>query len=59
MAQSRFPIGDLEPSTLYNIRVQAYNNAGSTVAEYAFETLSVHGGKFLKFLVKFLEPTKT
>ena len=51
MAQSRFPIGDLEPSTLYNIRVQAYNNAGSTVAEYAFETLSVHGGKSSKLKI--------
>jgi hypothetical protein len=44
--QSRFLIGDLEPATVYNVRIQAYNNAGSTVAEYAFETLSVSGGEF-------------
>lgn len=44
-AQARFPIGDLEPSTVYNLRVQTHNNAGSTVAEYVFETLNMAGGK--------------
>lgn len=43
-SQARFPIGDLESSTVYSLRVQAHNNAGSTVAEYTFETLNVAGG---------------
>jgi Down syndrome cell adhesion molecule len=46
VSQTRFPIGDLEPSTAYNIRVQAHNNAGSTVAEYTFETLNQAGGEW-------------
>lgn len=45
VSQARFPIGDLEPSSAYNIRVQAHNNAGSTIAEYTFETLNMAGGK--------------
>lgn len=44
-SQARFPIGDLEPSTMYNLRVQAHNNAGSTVAEFSFETFNIAGGK--------------
>ncbi|CRK99030.1 CLUMA_CG011985, isoform A [Clunio marinus] len=43
VSQARFPIGDLEPSTAYNIRIHAYNNAGSTIAEYTFETLNMAG----------------
>jgi hypothetical protein len=49
-SQARFPIGDLEPSTVYNLRVQAHNNAGSTIAEYTFETFSIAGGKILRKL---------
>lgn len=45
VSQARFPIGDLEPSTAYNIRVQAHNNAGSTIAEYTFETMNMAGGE--------------
>lgn len=44
VSQARFSIGDLEPSTVYNVRVQAHNNAGSTVAEYTFESLNMAGG---------------
>lgn len=44
-SQARFPIGDLEPSTVYSLRVQAHNNAGSTVAEYTFESLNIAGGE--------------
>ncbi|XP_076760113.1 cell adhesion molecule Dscam2 isoform X3 [Xylocopa sonorina] len=41
--QSRFPIMDLEGGTKYELRVTAYNNAGSTQAEYLFNTLSPTG----------------
>jgi hypothetical protein len=51
-AQARFPIGDLEPTTVYNLRVQAHNNAGSTVAEYAFETLNMAGGYIEKLFIQ-------
>ncbi|XP_023290163.1 Down syndrome cell adhesion molecule-like protein Dscam2 [Orussus abietinus] len=41
--QSRFPIVDLESGASYELRVTAYNNAGSTQAEYLFSTLSPNG----------------
>ncbi|OAD61171.1 Down syndrome cell adhesion molecule-like protein Dscam2 [Eufriesea mexicana] len=41
--QSRFSIVDLESGTKYELRVTAYNNAGSTQAEYLFTTLSPTG----------------
>lgn len=44
--QARFPISDLEPATAYNLRLTAHNNAGSTIAEYFFETLNLGGSKF-------------
>lgn len=39
--QIRFLISDLEPAGAYNLRVTAYNNAGATISEYFFETLSL------------------
>ncbi|XP_048510955.1 Down syndrome cell adhesion molecule-like protein Dscam2 isoform X2 [Athalia rosae] len=42
---SRFSIVDLESGANYNLRLTAYNNAGSTQAEYLFATLSHNGGK--------------
>lgn len=45
--QSRFPIVDLESGTSYELRVTAYNNAGSTQAEYLFSTLSPNGNNRL------------
>lgn len=41
--QSRFPIVNLESGTSYELRVTAYNNAGSTQAEYLFSTTSPSG----------------
>ena len=43
-AKSRFFVPDLEPSTVYNLRITAHNNAGSTIVEYNFETLNINGG---------------
>lgn len=45
--QSKFPIMDLESGTSYELRVTAYNNAGSTQAEYLFSTLSSNGNNHL------------
>lgn len=42
-AKSRFSIPDLEPATVYNLRITAHNNAGATIAAYIFETLNVNG----------------
>uniref|UniRef100_A0A1B0GIB4 Down syndrome cell adhesion molecule-like protein Dscam2 n=2 Tax=Lutzomyia longipalpis TaxID=7200 RepID=A0A1B0GIB4_LUTLO len=41
--QMRYTIADLEPSLSYDLRVTAHNNAGTTVSEYSFETLSITG----------------
>lgn len=50
-----FVVLDLEPATWYNLRVTAHNNAGFTVAEYEFATLTITGGKsFRAFLTAFL-----
>ncbi|XP_034948781.1 Down syndrome cell adhesion molecule-like protein Dscam2 isoform X2 [Chelonus insularis] len=38
--QSRFPIVNLESGSSYELRVTAYNNAGSTQVEYLFSTMS-------------------
>lgn len=38
---------DLESGTSYELRVTAYNNAGSTQAEYLFSTLSSNGNNRL------------
>lgn len=36
--QQKFPIVNLDTGTSYELRVTAYNNAGSTQAEYLFST---------------------
>nr|XP_050851568.1 cell adhesion molecule Dscam2-like isoform X6 [Vespula vulgaris] len=41
--QLRYTVPDLESGTNYELRVTAYNNAGSTQAEYLFTTLSQSG----------------
>ncbi|XP_043500517.1 Down syndrome cell adhesion molecule-like protein Dscam2 isoform X1 [Polistes fuscatus] len=41
--QLRYTINNLESGTNYELRVTAYNNAGSTQAEYLFSTLSQNG----------------
>ncbi|XP_070503177.1 cell adhesion molecule Dscam1 isoform X23 [Chironomus tepperi] len=38
-----FVVLDLEPASWYMLRVTAHNNAGFTVAEYEFATLTVNG----------------
>ena len=35
----------MNPATWYNLKVTAHNNAGFSVAEYEFATLTVTGGK--------------
>nr|XP_040576477.1 Down syndrome cell adhesion molecule-like protein Dscam2 isoform X20 [Lepeophtheirus salmonis] len=43
-AGGNFVVLDLNPATWYNLRVTAHNNAGFSVAEYEFATLTVKGG---------------
>ena len=40
-----FVVLDLDPANWYHLRVTAHNNAGFSVAEYEFATLTVTGGK--------------
>lgn len=40
---NEFVILDLIPATWYHIRINAYNSAGSTEAEYKIATLTVYG----------------
>lgn len=42
-AKSRYSVSDLEPATVYNLRITAHNNAGSTIAAYIFKTLTENG----------------
>lgn len=42
-AKSRYSVTDLEPATVYNLRITSHNNAGSTIAAYIFKTLTVNG----------------
>ena len=44
-AGGNFVVLDLNPATWYNLKVTAHNNAGFSVAEYEFATLTVRGGK--------------
>ena len=44
-AGGNFVVLDLNPSSWYNLKVTAHNNAGFSVAEYEFATLTVRGGK--------------
>ena len=53
-AGGNFVVLDLNPATWYNLKVTAHNNAGFSVAEYEFATLTVTGGKSRSFLVIFL-----
>ena len=46
-----FVVLDLNPATWYNLRVTAHNNAGFSIAEYEFATLTATGGKAMLILV--------
>lgn len=45
-----FVVLDLDPANWYHLRVTAHNNAGFSVAEYEFATLTVTGGKIMLLL---------
>lgn len=40
----RFIISNLQTSTLYQLKVEAHNSAGSTTADFSFVTLTINGG---------------
>lgn len=46
--QRRYTVAGLLPSTLYQLKIEAHNVAGSTSAEYNFVTLTKDGGWFNK-----------
>jgi len=39
-----FVVLDLDPASWYHLRVTAHNNAGFSVAEYEFASLTLSGG---------------
>ncbi|CRL00266.1 CLUMA_CG013539, isoform A [Clunio marinus] len=41
--QRRFTISSLKPSTLYQLKIEAHNVAGSTTQDFTFVTLTIHG----------------
>lgn len=43
--QRRFTVTNLAPSSVYQLKVEAYNVAGSNQAEFTFVTLTRDGGK--------------
>lgn len=61
--QRRFSISSLKPSTLYQLKMEAHNVAGSTTQDFTFVTLTKDGGKIyakvicrnLLFRIKFAD----
>lgn len=47
--QKRFTIQGLNPTSLYQIKIEAHNIAGSSMAEFTFITLTKDGGEFWYF----------
>lgn len=43
--QRRFLVTNLSPSTVYQLKIETYNVAGSNQAEFSFVTLTKDGGK--------------
>lgn len=43
--QRRFVVTNLTPSSVYQLKVEAHNVAGSNHAEFTFVTLTKEGGK--------------
>ena len=39
-------LNNIKPSTLYDLKITAYNEAGPTQAQYSFTTLNVYKGNF-------------
>ena len=54
-AGGNFVVLDLSPATWYNLKVTAHNNAGFSVAEYEFATLTVRGGMFEFLLLPYYD----
>jgi len=53
---------DLNAATWYNLKVTAHNNAGFSVAEYEFATLTVTGGNYAYLVLQYtnyLDPQAT
>lgn len=48
--QKRYTINGLMPASVYQLKIEAHNVAGSSMAEFTFVTLTKDGGEFLKNL---------
>merc|ERR1712215_423472 len=53
--RDEFVVLDLNPATWYNLKVTAHNNAGSSIAEYKFATLTANGGVVADYVETELE----
>lgn len=42
--QRRFTVSGLNPASIYHLKIEAHNIAGSSTAEYTFVTLTKDGG---------------
>jgi Fibronectin type III domain len=41
----KFVISNLKPASLYQLKIEAHNSAGSTTADFSFVTLTINGGE--------------
>lgn len=52
--QRRFTISGLSPASVYQLRIEAHNIAGSSTAEFTFVTLTKEGGESHGFMLTHL-----
>jgi hypothetical protein len=52
--QRRFTISGLSPASVYQLRIEAHNIAGSSTAEFTIVTLTKEGGESLGFMLTHL-----
>jgi hypothetical protein len=50
--QRRFTISGLTPASVYQLKIEAHNIAGSSIAEFTFITLTKEGGKLMLLYIQ-------
>lgn len=48
--QKKFTIPGLNPASVYQLKIEAHNIAGSSMAEFTFITLTKDGGSFIPYI---------